>query len=51
MVVRGAPRDRPHTPDTLLTPDGGVKPEMVATDHASYGDAGLFGVGCRPRRK
>jgi hypothetical protein len=36
--VRGTPRDSLYTLDTLLNLDGGVKPEMVATDNASYSD-------------
>lgn len=36
MVVRGTPRDSLYALDTLLNLDGGVKPEMVATDNASY---------------
>jgi TnpA family transposase len=36
MVVRGTPRDSLFTLDTLLNLDGGVRPEMVATDNASY---------------
>lgn len=35
MVVPGTPRDSPHILDALLNLDGGVKPEMVATDNAS----------------
>lgn len=38
MVVRGTPRDSLYTLDTLLNLDGGVKPEIVATDNASYPD-------------
>ncbi len=38
MVVRGTPRDSLYTLDTLLNLDGRVKPEMVATDNASYSD-------------
>lgn len=34
MVVRGTPRDSLYTLDTLLNLDGGVRPEMVATDNA-----------------
>lgn len=41
MVVRGTPRDSLYTLDTLLNRDGGVKPEMVATDNASYSDMAL----------
>nr|WP_208026385.1 Tn3 family transposase [Streptomyces sp. Tu 3180] len=43
MVVRGTPRDCLYTLDTLLNLDGGVKPEMVATDNASYSDM-AFGL-------
>lgn len=46
MVVPGAPRDSLHILDALLNLDGGVKPEMVATDNASYSDMvfGLFKI-------
>lgn len=43
MVVRGTPRDSLYTLDTLLNLDGGVKPEMVAADNASYSDM-AFGL-------
>ncbi|GAB3003334.1 hypothetical protein GCM10023080_081380 [Streptomyces pseudoechinosporeus] len=43
MVVRGTPRDSLYTLDSLLNLDGGVKPEMVATDNASYSDM-AFGL-------
>ena len=43
MVVPGTPRDSLHILDALLTVDGGVKPEMVATDNASYSDM-MFGL-------
>jgi TnpA family transposase len=43
MVVPGTPRDSLFILDTLLNLDGGVKPEMVATDHASYSDM-VFGL-------
>ncbi len=49
MVVPGTPRDSPHILDALLNLDGGVKPETVATDNASYSDMvfGLFKIlGC-----
>ncbi|GAA2777283.1 hypothetical protein GCM10019017_22880 [Streptomyces showdoensis] len=36
--MRGTPRDSLFTLDTLLNLDGGVRPEMVATDNASYSD-------------
>lgn len=46
MVVPGTPRDSLHILDALLNLDGGVKPEMVATDNASYSDMvfGLFEI-------
>lgn len=46
MVVPGTPRDSLFILDTLLNLDGGVKPQLVATDHASYSDAvfGLFKI-------
>jgi TnpA family transposase len=46
MVVSGTPRDSPHVPDALLNLDGGVEPEMAATDNASYSDMvfGLFKI-------
>lgn len=46
MVVPGTPRDSLHILDALLNLDGGVKPEMVATDNASYSDMvfGLFSL-------
>jgi Tn3 transposase DDE domain len=43
MVVAGTPRDSLFILDALLNLDGGVKPEMVATDHASYSDM-VFGL-------
>lgn len=43
MVVRGTPRDSLYTLDTLLNLDGGVRPEMVATDNASHSDM-AFGL-------
>lgn len=43
MVVPGTPRDSLFILDALLNLDGGVKPEMVATDNASYSDM-VFGV-------
>lgn len=42
MVVPGTPRDSLHILDALLNLDAGVKPEMVATDNASYSDM-VFG--------
>lgn len=46
MVVPGTPRDSLHILDALLNLDGGVKPETVATDNASYSDMvfGLFKI-------
>lgn len=46
MVVPGTPRDSLHILDALLNLDGGVKPEMVATDNASYSEMvfGLFKI-------
>lgn len=46
MVVPGTPRDSLHILDTLLNLDAGMKPEMVATDNASYSDIvfGLFSM-------
>lgn len=44
--MRGTPRDSLYTLDTLdtlLNLDGGVRPEMVATDNASYSDM-AFGL-------
>lgn len=43
MVVPGTVRDSLFILDALLNLDGGVKPEMIATDHASYSDA-VFGL-------
>ena len=43
LVVPGTMRDSLFILDTLLNLDGGVKPEMIATDHASYSDA-VFGL-------
>ena len=43
MVVRGTPCDSLFTLDTLLNLDGGVRPEMIATDNASYSDM-AFGL-------
>ena len=40
MVVPGTPRDSLHILDTLLNLDAGARPEMVATDNASYLDPG-----------
>ena len=56
MVVPGTPRDSLHILDALLNLDAGVKPEMVATDNASYSDMvfGLFtmlGYNFSPRFK
>jgi hypothetical protein len=43
VVVQGTDRDSLYTLDVLLNLDGGVRPEMVATDNASYSDI-AFGV-------
>jgi TnpA family transposase len=43
MVVPGTPRDSLHILDTLLNLDAGARPEMVATDNASYSDM-VFGL-------
>jgi len=43
MVVPGTPRDSLFILDTLLNLDGGVRLEMVTTDHASYSDM-VFGI-------
>jgi TnpA family transposase len=43
MVVLGTPRGSLYILDALLNLDGGVKPEMVATDNASYSDM-VFGL-------
>ena len=43
MVVPGTPRDSLHILDALLNLDGGVQPEMVATDNAPYSDI-VFGI-------
>jgi TnpA family transposase len=44
--VPGTSRDSLFILDALLNLDGAVKPEMVATDHASYSDMvfGLFKI-------
>lgn len=46
MVVPGTPRDSLHILGTLLNLDAGRKPDMVATDNASYSDMvfGLFSL-------
>jgi TnpA family transposase len=46
MVVPGTPRDSLHILDILLNLDAGARPEMVATDNASYSDMvfGLFSL-------
>jgi len=46
MVVPGTPRDSLHVLDTLLNLAAGARPEMVATDNASYSDMvfGLFSL-------
>ncbi|MEU0297926.1 Tn3 family transposase [Streptomyces sp. NPDC006175] len=38
MSSLATPRDSLHILDALLNLDGGVKPETVATDNASYSD-------------
>jgi TnpA family transposase len=43
LVVPGTVRDSLFILDALLNLDGGVKPDMIATDHASYSDA-VFGL-------
>src|SRR4051794_21267773 len=43
IIVTGTVRDSLSPLDTLLTPDAGPKPEMVATDPASYSDI-VFGL-------
>jgi TnpA family transposase len=43
VVVPGTMRDSLHILDTLLNLDAGPKPDMVATDTASYSDI-VFGV-------
>lgn len=46
QIVTGTPRDSLHILDVLLNLDGGPKPEIVATDEASYSDMvfGLFSM-------
>jgi hypothetical protein len=46
MVVTGTIRDSLHVLDGLLDLDGGTRPELVATDTASYSDQvfGLFAL-------
>jgi len=43
VVVPGTMRDSLHILDTMLNLDAGPKPEMVATDTASYSDI-VFGM-------
>jgi len=43
QIVPGTPRDSMHILDLLLNLDGGPKPEMIATDEASYSDM-VFGI-------
>lgn len=43
MVVPGTMRDSLHILDTMLNLDAGPKPEMIATDTASYSDI-VFGL-------
>lgn len=42
MLVPGTVRDSLYVLDCLLNLDGGVRPEMVTTDTASYSDI-VFG--------
>ena len=42
-VVPGTPRDSLHILDVLLNLDAGPKPDMIATDEASYSDM-VFGL-------
>jgi hypothetical protein len=56
VVVPGTVRDSLHILDTLLNLDAGPKPEMVATDNASYSVTwtpcpSLRGGGGRPGRR
>lgn len=43
QVVPGTPRDSLHILDVLLNLDAGPKPEIIATDEASYSDM-VFGI-------
>lgn len=43
VVVPGTARDSLYVLDTMLNLDGGPKPEMVASDTASYSDV-VFGI-------
>lgn len=43
MVVPGTVRDTLYILDTMLNLDAGPKPEMIATDTASYSDI-VFGL-------
>ncbi len=43
QTITGTPRDSLHILDVLLNLDGGPKPEIVATDEASYSDM-VFGL-------
>jgi TnpA family transposase len=43
QIVPGTPRDSLYILDVLLNLDGGPKPDLVATDEASYSDM-VFGV-------
>lgn len=43
VVVTGTMRDSLHVLDVILNRDGGPKPEMIATDTASYSDI-VFGL-------
>jgi TnpA family transposase len=42
MVVSGTPRDSLHMLDVLYNQDGGITPEIIVTDNASYSDL-VFG--------
>ena len=46
QIVTGTPRDSLHILDVLLNLDGGPKPDIIATDEASYSDMvfGLFSM-------
>jgi len=43
QVVPGTPRDSLHILDGLLNLDAGPKPDLIATDEASYSDV-IFGI-------
>ena len=46
-VVPGTPRDSLYILDTLLNLDAGPKPEVIATDEASYSDMACDEDSCR----